>query len=191
MAVIDLLRRVPAWAWGILTACGLGYTFWMAGSAFVGSIKSHERARILAEGAAVDDIRLVWQRELFTTRLDSARRLADRLRDSVGTQVRTVRLWAPLVPDSLRAKYGAVDSLVRACTRLARDCDSLRTTTATIDTLTDTVFVLDSTRVRSLQLALVQRDDRIRALEWRTCKLPAAIGTGLGIGAGILLGRNR
>jgi len=190
MAVIKFVQRVPEWAWGVVALSGIVYTITMAGRSYIAGVRSDARAQTLAEGAAVDDVVLRWQREIYLRQLDSVRAVADRLRDSVQVEVRTVKRWAPLIPDSLR-RIPAVDSFVRACTRLARDCDSLRVTTARVDTLVDTLRVVDETRVKSMQLAIISRDDRIKILESRTCTVQTTAGGVIAGALGYLIGRRK
>lgn len=185
------MRAMPAWAWRLVA--GVGVLGAVVGSLYVAerAVRQSERATVLQEASAVRRDSLTALRIVHQLELDALRARVRRLGDSVRVEVRSVAKWTPLVPDSIRQRFAAVDSLVRACTRLARDCDSLRVATTRVDTLIDTLRVIDTTATRSLQLALVQRDGRIAALESKSCVVPTAVGSGLGAVLGYLTGRAR
>lgn len=185
------VRAMPAWAWRLLA--GVGVLGAVVGSLRIAehAVRQSERNIVWQQAAAVRRDSLAALRIIHQHELDALRARVRRLGDSVRLEVHTVRQWTPLIPDSVRQRYASVDSLVRACTRLARDCDSLRVATARVDTLVDTLRIVDTKERKALQLAVVQRDGRIAALEAKTCTVPAAVGSAIGAGLGFAIGRRR
>lgn len=190
-AVLELLRRIPRGAWYAAGLALAAVTIFTVVTASIAWVRADERAKVLAEGASTNSVLLRWQREAAQQRLDSVQQVAARLRDSVSRHFRVVSRWTPLIPPSVRRTLPPVDSLVQACTRLARDCDSLATATARVDTLWRTITTIDSTQLRAHALTIVRLQGRVAALEAKSCLVPTGVGTATGAALGFLVGRRR
>lgn len=164
--------------WGVVIALALALALWFAGRATVATIDAtarvEERAKVLAEGAALRDASLALAYRRWTVERDSLRALAA-LRDTVlVSRLRVVHdtTWLPADTTPTVRLFACrmqLDSLATACeafrvtaTRALAVADSQRTADTAI------------TSALSVQLAAIRRADAEKAGKlasrnrWRT-----------------------
>jgi hypothetical protein len=155
-----LLKRVPYQVYAALTGALIMTAILWWHTHAVSTAYQRGRADVTREAAAVAPVYR-----------DRVVRLAGKTDTTIRTVVKriaTVDTLIQLVPDSIRVLVPSVDTALRACTALARDCDQLRA-----DVLTERV-ARDSLE-GSIATITIAKTDTIRHLSRRPTRRTAGV----------------
>jgi hypothetical protein len=185
MAVVDLLRRVPAWGWRTLSASVIALALWIGHEREVTQAYAQGK-RDAAAGVVFDS--LLSQRAAEVVAIRSAHT------DTVTRKVRTTRkrvdAMIAALPDSVRV-IPAVDSLLGVVRTLTVEVDALVSAhTAERAAWTEHAKV-DAAAIYSLRIIATNQADTIATLKrrphWRTVALGSVVGAAAGMLAGVVL----
>lgn len=140
MAILNALRKLPEWAWGVLAFVALAsFGWWLHTRSVELAVitdrrEQAERARVERDSLlGAERAKAAWLVEQAEARTRDAWAARDKavartrqLEQQLATSQQRLADALVKLPDDVR-RIPAVDSLVRACTSLARDCEQLRT----------------------------------------------------------------